>query len=254
MFINSPNCCKYSGSRFCCVLVLNWCFRVQQAAVFRAHGHVLGCSGCFQSRMRDQASDWLNSFVQGGEKTQKSVDQHSFASNGLPNPSLFTSSACETYMIQLGFFQINPKAFVCWTATFKRDLCSRRVKLQDWKMMIEFLLDLASCKTGRAPLGVHSAGQPADERATVVQRLDTTHFYNPPVTLKLKSDDLIFAWSRKLHDKPTSRKALGVHCAGQPADERAIAVSKTGHSTLLLRPSHPETVRLGAKRADLPTW
>ena len=28
----------------------------------------------------------------------------------------------------------------------------------------------------------------------------TTHFYCPPVTLKWKSDDLFFAWSRKLHD------------------------------------------------------
>ena len=51
----------------------------------------------------------------------------------------------------------------------------------------------------------------------------------------------------------TGHVALGVHSAGQPADERATAVSKTGHNTLLLPPSHLETVRLGAKKADLPT-
>ena len=56
-------------------------------------------------------------------------------------------------------------------------------------MMTEFVLDLASCTTGHA----YSARQPADERDKAVQRLDTTHFYCPPVTLKWKSDDLIFA-------------------------------------------------------------
>ena len=61
------------------------------------------------------------------------------------------------------------------------------------KMMTEFLLDFASCTTGRAALGVYSAGQPADERDTAVRRLDTTHFYCPLVTLKWKRDDLIFA-------------------------------------------------------------
>ena len=82
-------------------------------------------------------------------------------------------------------------------------------------------------------LRVHSASQPADERDTAVQRLDTTHFYCPPLTLKWKSDDLIFAWSRKLHDGARG-PWLGVHSVWQPADERVKAVSKTGHNTLLL--------------------
>ena len=69
-----------------------------------------------------------------------------------------------------------------------------------------------------------------------VQRLDTTQFYCPPGTLKWKSDDLIFAWSRKLHDN-VRRTLLGVHSVWQPADERVTAVSKTGHNTLLLPPS-----------------
>ena len=66
----------------------------------------------------------------------------------------------------------------------ERDLCHWTAKMRDRKMTTEFLLDLASCTTGRAALGVHSAGQPADWRDTAVQRLDTTHFYCPPVTLK----------------------------------------------------------------------
>ena len=33
-------------------------------------------------------------------------------------------------------------------------------------MMTEFLLDLASCIAGSMALGMHSAGLPADERAT----------------------------------------------------------------------------------------
>ena len=58
-------------------------------------------------------------------------------------------------------------------------------------MMTEVLFEVTSC-TDRAALGVHSAGQPADEKPAV-QRLDTTHLYCPPVTLKRKSDDLIIA-------------------------------------------------------------
>ena len=113
--------------------------------------------------------------------------------------------------------------------------------------MTECVLDLESCTTSRGSLGVtdlhtcvslclactHSAGQPADERHTAVQRLDTTHFYCPPVTLKWKSDDLIFAWSRKLHDGARGTR-LGVYSVWQQADERATAVLKTGHNTLLL--------------------
>ena len=37
-----------------------------------------------------KASDWLKSFVHGGEETQNRVDQLGFASNGLSNPSSFT--------------------------------------------------------------------------------------------------------------------------------------------------------------------
>ena len=40
----------------------------------------------------------------------------------------------------------------------------------------------------------------------------------------------------------TGRAALGVHSAGQPADERVTAVSQTGHNTLVLSPSHLVTV------------
>ena len=82
-------------------------------------------------------------------------------------------------------------------------------------------------------------------------------FYCPQVTLKRKTDDLIFAWSPSC---TTGRAPLAVHSAGQPVDERATAVSETGHNTLLLSPPplppiHPlpsrlETVRLGAKKAD----
>ena len=62
-------------------------------------------------------------------------------------------------------------------------------------MMTDFVLDLASCTPGKLHdwPRVHSASHPADERDTAVQTLDTTHFYCPPVTLKWKSDDLIFA-------------------------------------------------------------
>ena len=58
--------------------------------MFKAHEHELGCSRCFQRRIWEQASDWLNSFGDGGEETKKRVDQLGFASNGLLNPSLFT--------------------------------------------------------------------------------------------------------------------------------------------------------------------
>ena len=57
---------------------------------FKAHEHEFGCSRCFQHRIWEQASDWLNSFMDGGEETQKRVDQLGFASNSLSNPSSFT--------------------------------------------------------------------------------------------------------------------------------------------------------------------
>ena len=39
--------------------------------MFKAHEHELGCSRCFQRRIWEQASDWLNSFVDGGEETTR---------------------------------------------------------------------------------------------------------------------------------------------------------------------------------------
>ena len=76
--------------------------------MFKANEYELGCSRCFQRRIWEQASDWLNSFGDGGEETEKRVDQLEtekrgdqletekredqlgFASNGLLNPSSFT--------------------------------------------------------------------------------------------------------------------------------------------------------------------
>ena len=206
--MGSPSCWKYSGSsRFCCALVLNWCFRAWWAAVFKAHEHEPGCSRCFQSRIWEQASDCLNSFVDGGEETQKSRSTR-LRLEQLIEPIFvhfvpLCTSACETYMIQF-LFQINPKQFV-WTARFKRDLCGGRAKLHD-------LIFTWSPKLQDRPRGTRRAQcrQPADERATAVQRLDTTHFYCPPVTVKQKSDDLMFASSRKLHDRPCATRRA--HC------------------------------------------
>ena len=101
-------------------------------------------------------------------------------------------------------------------------------------MMTEFVLDLASCTTGR----VYTARVTQLMRGTHLYKdwtLDTTHFYCPPVTLKWKSDDLFFAWSRKLHDGARSPR-LGAHNVWQPADSdrRVTAVLKTEHNTLLL--------------------
>ena len=42
--------------------------------MFKVHEHELGCSRCFQRRIWEQASDWLNSFVTE-EKKQKSSDR-----------------------------------------------------------------------------------------------------------------------------------------------------------------------------------
>ena len=82
---------------------------------------------------------------------------------------------------------------------------------------------------------VHRTSHPADERDTLYKdwTLDTTHFYCPLVTLKWKSDDLFFAWYRKLHDGARSPR-LGARSVWQPADERVTARSKTVHITLLL--------------------
>ena len=99
-------------------------------------------------------------------------------------------------------------------------------------MMTEFVLDLASCTTGR----VYTVRVIQVMRGTHLYKdwtLDTTHFYCPPVTLKWKSDDLFFAWSRNLHDGACGPR-LGAHSVWQLADERVTAVSKTGHTTLLL--------------------
>ena len=260
--MSSSGCWKFSSSRFCCALVLNWCFHSWQAAVFKAHEHELqhelGYSSYFQRRLLLQASDWLNSFVDGGEETQKRVDQLGFPSNGVSNPSSFTlyiglSDVCDTVIIKN--FLINPKPFVCWTARFKRDLCCRRAKLHDWKMMTEFLLDLRNCTTSCVALSMHSVGQPAAERATAVQRLDLTHFYCPLVTLKRKSDDLIFAWSRKLHNRQHNRPRGTLHA------QCGAASWWEGHSSFedwtqhtFIAHSHLETVRLGAEKADQHTW
>ena len=94
----------------------------------------------------------------------------------------------------------------------------------DWKVMAEFVLDLASCTTGR----VYTVQVIHLMRGTHLYKdwtLDTTYFYCPPVTLKWKSDDLFFAWSRNLHDDARGPR-LGTHSAWQPADERVTAVSK----------------------------
>ena len=110
------------------------------------------------------------------------------------NPSSFTLYIClwDVYdAVLIKNFQVNPKPFVCLTARFKRDLCGWRAKLCDWKMMTEFVLDLASCMTGC----VYTVRVTQLMRGTQLYRdwtLDTTHFYCPPVTLKWKSDDLIF--------------------------------------------------------------
>ena len=58
--------------------------------MFKAHEHELGCSRYFQLRVWEQASDWFNSFVDGGEETKKRVDKLGFTSNGVSNLSLFT--------------------------------------------------------------------------------------------------------------------------------------------------------------------
>ena len=99
-------------------------------------------------------------------------------------------------------------------------------------MMTEFVLDLASCTTGR----VYTVRVTQLMRGTHLYKdwtLDTTHFYCPPVTLKWKSDDLFFAWSRELHDGARGPQ-LSAHSVWQPADKRVTAVSKTVHITLLL--------------------
>ena len=100
-------------------------------------------------------------------------------------------------------------------------------------MMTEFVLDLASCTTGR----VYAARVTQLMRGTHLYKdwtLDTTHFYCPLVTLKWKSDDLFFAWSRKLHDGARGPRLGAQHSVWQPADRRVTAVSKTQHNTLLL--------------------
>ena len=181
-----------------------------------------------QDSLWEQASDWLNYFVDGGEETKKRVDQLGFALNGQLNPSSFTLciglwEVFDTVLIKI--FQVNPKPFVCWTARFKRDLCGWRAKLRDWIMMTEFLLDLASCTTGHAALGVHNARQPADERDTAVQRLllPSGHF------------EMEKWWPNfcLISQATWHGAALHVLSAGQPDDERVKAVSKTRHNTLL---------------------
>ena len=84
-----PNTCLWAalsvGNIQARGFVLNWCFCSWRAAVFKAHEHALRCSKCFQRKIWEQASDWLNSFVME-EKKQKRVqtlDQLGFASNGL---------------------------------------------------------------------------------------------------------------------------------------------------------------------------
>ena len=213
--MSSSVCWKYSSSRFRCSLDLNWCFRSWRTAVFKAQKHELGCSRCFQRRIWEKASDWLNSFVDGGEDTEKRVDQLGFTSNGFKEPIPFTLyiglwDVYDTVLINI--FKVSPKPFVCWTARFKRDLCGWRAKLREWKMMTKFYLISQAARqprgTWRAQCGAASWWEGAqcgaaswwEGHTDTVQRLDTTHFYCPPVTLKRKSDDLIFAWSRKLHD------------------------------------------------------
>ena len=97
-------------------------------------------------------------------------------------------------------------------------------------MMTEFVLDLASCTTGR----VYTARVTQLMRGTHLYKdwtLDTTHFYCPPVTLKWKSDDLFFC----LISQAARGPRLGAQqSVWQPADRRVTAVSKTQHNTLLL--------------------
>ena len=270
--MSSSGCWKYLNSRFRCALDLNWCFRSWRVAVFKAHEHKLGCSRCFQHRIWKQASDWLNSFVAGSKlligwtllwtavnKHKKGyISSASLRTAYRIHPRSLCTSACEIYnydTVLIENFQVNPKPFVCWTAIFKRDLCGRRAKLRDWKMMTEFVLDLASCLTGRTALSMHSAGQPADERDTAVQRLNTRHFYCPLVTLKGKSDDLLFAWSGKLHDRP--RSAGRAQCGAASWWEGYSRFEGWTQHTFIAPPppsGHLVTVSLWAKKADLPTW
>ena len=115
-------------------------------------------------------------------------------------------------------FQVSPKTFCLLNCQIQEgSLCGCRVKLCDWKMMTEFVLDLASCTTGR----VYTVLVTQLMRGTHLYKdwtLDTTHFYCPPVTLKWKSDDLFFARSRKLHDGARGPR-LGAHSVWQPADD-----------------------------------
>ena len=118
-------------------------FSLLASSCVQAHEHELGCSRCFQRTIWEQASDWLNSFGDGGEETEKMVDQLGFASIGLLNRSSFTLyiSLWDVYdTVLINILQVNPKPFVCWTARFKRDLCSWRAKLREWKMLTEFYL------------------------------------------------------------------------------------------------------------------
>ena len=179
------------------------------------------------------ASFWLvELFHDGGEETKKRLRFERWTHRR----SLCTS-ACETYMMQflLKKFQVISKPFVCWTARFKRDLCAigePNCVIEKWFNMTEFVLDLASCTTGR----VYTVWVTQLMRGTQLYKdwtLDTTHFYCPLVTLKWKSDDLFFAWSRKLHDGAHGPR-LGAHSVWQPADEKVTTVSNTGHITLLL--------------------
>ena len=41
--------------------------------MFKAHEQEFRCSKCFQRKIWEQASDWLNSFGDGGESTLFSV-------------------------------------------------------------------------------------------------------------------------------------------------------------------------------------
>ena len=135
--------------------------------------------------------------------------------------------------------------------------------LWNGKAMTYFLLDLASCTTVHEALGSARntvCGSQLTGGSQPFRRLNTTHFYCPflmccalnqswvikwvcvvhtshfycpLVTLKWKSDDLFFAWPRKLHDGARGPR-LGAHSVWQPADERVTTVSKTVHITLLL--------------------
>ena len=190
--MSSSVCWKYSSSRFRCALNLNWCFFLLASGCVQGPWARTGMLEMFP--VQDMgASFWLvELFCDGGEETKKRVDQLGFASNGLLNPSSFTLyiglwDVYDTVLIKN--LQVSAKPFVCCIARFKRDLCSWRPKLRDWKMMTEFVLDLASCTTGHAALGVHSWGQPADERDTAVQRLELTWVLTP--FIKTLSDESI---------------------------------------------------------------